>query len=82
MDILNVFNTLILKQIFWKASENWSIFFLIESAKIENASFPYKTAIPEANVELNRMVSTNWTYYKELSFANDYFIFLENLFQF
>ena len=41
--------------------------FLVESAKIENASFPYKTAIPEANVKTNRMVSTN------------YFIFLKNL---
>ena len=33
--------------------------FSVESAKIENASFPYKTAISEANVKTNRMVSQN-----------------------
>ena len=32
--------------------------FLVEGAKVENASFPYKTAISEANVETNRMMST------------------------
>ena len=32
--------------------------FLVESTKIENASFPYKTAISEANVETNKMVTT------------------------
>ena len=31
-------------------SKNWSTFFLVESTKIENATFPYKTAICEANV--------------------------------
>ena len=34
------------------------VLFLDESTKIENASFPYKTAISEANVKTNRMVST------------------------
>ena len=32
--------------------------FLDESTKTENASFSYKTAISEANVKTNRMVST------------------------
>ena len=32
--------------------------FLVERTKIEKASFPYKTAISEANVKTNRMVST------------------------
>ena len=32
--------------------------FLIESIKIENASFPYKTATSEANVKTNKMVTT------------------------
>ena len=49
--------------------------FLVESAKIENASFPYKTATPEANVKTNWMVSAEWTYHKEQSFASNYFIF-------
>ena len=52
--------------------------FLVESTKIENASFPYKTAISEANVKTNRMVSTKWTYQKERSFASHNFIFFEN----
>ena len=41
--------------------------------KTENVSFPYKTAIPEANVNANRMVSIKWTYHKEQSFASNYF---------
>ena len=49
--------------------------FLVESIKIENASFPYKTAISQANVKTNRMMSTEWTYHKEWSFASNYFVF-------
>ena len=48
--------------------------FLVESTKIENASFPHKTVISEANVKTNRMASTKWT--------SNYFIFLKILFQF
>ena len=29
--------------------------FLVESTRVENATFPYKTALSEANVETNRM---------------------------
>ena len=32
--------------------------FLAESTKIENARFPYKTAMSEANVKINRIEST------------------------
>ena len=56
--------------------------FSVESTKIENASFLYKTAISEANVETNRMVTTKLTYHKERSFASNYLIFLKILFQF
>ena len=49
--------------------------FLDESTKIQNASFPYKTTISEANIKINRMVSTKWTNHKERSFARNYFIF-------
>ena len=56
--------------------------FLVESTKIENASFPYKTTISETNVKANRIVSTKWTYHKERIFASNYFIFLKILFQF
>ena len=56
--------------------------FLVESIKIENASFPYKTAMSEANVKINRMESTKWTYNKEQNFVSNNFIFLKILFQF
>ena len=55
---------------------------LVETTKIENISFPFKTALSEANVETNRMVTTKWTYHKEWNFGSNYFIFFENLFQF
>ena len=85
MEILNVFNTLTLKQIFWKWKpfwKNWSTDFLVEGTKMENASIPYKTAISEANAKTNRMASTKWNYQKERSFASNYFIFSKILFQF
>ena len=84
-EISNGFNTLILKQIFWKTKT----FFkklkkrsLVENYKIENTIFPYKTTLSEANVKTNRMGSTKWTYYKKRSFAIKYFIFLKPFFQF
>ena len=70
----NVFNTLTLKQIFWKTKtifKKLEYSFLVESTKIENASFPYKTAMPEANVKTNKMVTTKWTYQKERSLADN-----------
>ena len=48
--------------------------FLVESTKIENAIFPYKTALSEANVKTNGMRSIKWTFYKERSFSRNYFI--------
>ena len=85
VEVLNVFNTLALKQIFWKTKtffKKLEYRFLVRSTKIENAPFPYKTAISEANVETNKMVSTKWTYHKEQSFASNYFFFFffENFF--
>ena len=53
--------------------------FLVETTKIEN-TFPFRTGLSEANVKTNRMATTKWTYPKEWSFANNYFIFLGNLF--
>ena len=61
VEILNVFYTLTLKQIFCKTKiffKKLESCFLVESTKIENVSFSYKTAISEANVKTNRMVST------------------------
>ena len=55
--------------------------FLVETTKIENTSFPFKTTLSESNVKTNRKDTTNWTYYKKWTFASNYFIFLENFFQ-
>ena len=85
MEILNDFNTLTLKHVFWKTKtffKKLAYRFLVESNKIENAAFSNKTAISEANVKTNKMVSTKWTFHNERSFASNYFIFLEVLFHF
>ena len=79
MEILNAFNTLTLKQIFWKTEtflEKREYRFLVESTKIENALFLYKTTISGVNVKTDRIVSTKRTYHKEWSFTSNYFIFL------
>ena len=76
-EILSVFNTLTLKQIFWKTKTFFKTLEYPESTKNENATFPYQTV-----AKTNRMVSTKWTYHKERSFASNYFIFLKILLQF
>ena len=48
--------------------------FVVESTKIDNITFPYKTALSEANVKTNRknsMGSIKWTYHKEQSFPSN-----------
>ena len=85
MDILNVFNTLTLIQIFWKTKtffKKLGYRFLVEATKIEYTSFPFKTAMSEANVKTNRMATTKLTYHKAWSFPSNCFIFMENLFLF
>ena len=47
----------VLKSTDVQSTEKLEYLFLVESTKIENASFPYKTAISEANVKTNRMMS-------------------------
>ena len=81
--VSNVFNTLTLKQIFWKTKtifQKLEYSFLVESTKIENTSFPYKTAISEANVKANRMVTAKWTYHIKRSLASNYFFFWKSCF--
>ena len=70
VDTLKVFNALILKQIFWKTKtffKKLEYCFLVESTKIENASFQNKTAISEA---IAKTMSTKWTYHKEHFVSN------------
>ena len=59
-----------------------STVFIDERTKIENASFPNKTAISKASVKTNRTVTAKWPYNKEPSLASHYFIFLKKFFQF
>ena len=85
MKVLNVFKALALIQIFWKTKTFFNKLeynFLVETSKIENASFSFKTTLSEANVKTNRIATTKRTYHKEWSFASNFFMFLENLFQF
>ena len=85
MKILNVLNSL-----FWNRFsgerktflKKLEYLFLVESTKIENSSFAYETAISEANVKINKMVTTKSTYRKERSFASNYFVFFENFVSF
>ena len=50
--------------------------FAVESTKVENVIFPYKTVISEANVKTNRMRSTKWTHNKERSLTvTNFFLF-------
>ena len=73
-------NTLTLIQTFWKAKtlfKKLEYLFLVETTKIEYTSLPFKTALSEANVKINKMGTTDCTYHKEWSFASNY-IFLEN----
>ena len=83
--VSNVFNTLTMKLIFWKTKtvfKKQEQHFLVETTEVENTSFPFKTALSEANVKTNIMATTKWTYHREWCFASKYFIFSENLFQF
>ena len=78
LEILNVFTTLIFKLIFWETK----IFFkkLEYRFLVQNAIFPHKTALPEANVKTNRMGNTKCTYHERQSFASNYFIFFLKIF--
>ena len=65
-----------------KFSKKLEYRFFVESTKIDNITFPYKIALTEANVKTNRMGSTELTYHKEWSFANNHFLFSIILSQF
>ena len=70
MKLSNIFNTLTLKQIFWKTkSSKLEQLFLVETTKTENTLFPFKTALSETNVKTKRMATAKWTYHKEWSFT-------------
>ena len=63
LEILNVFNTLTLKQIFWKIktfSKKLEYRFLVQSTKIESAIFPHKTSLSEVSVKTNSIGSAQW----------------------
>ena len=90
LEIVNVFTTLALKQVFWKTKtfyEKLKYRFLAEVSVIKSAKFPYQSPLLKANVKKNRnreyrMDTGVWTYHKERSFATNCFIFLEILFEY
>ena len=55
---------------------------MVESTKIENASFHTKLPYQKPMLRQIEWLSTKWTYHKERSFASNYFIFLKILSQF
>ena len=63
-------------------SEKLEYCFFVETTKIENVSFLYKTSMSEENIKAKKMGSKQWTYYKERTFDSNSFIFLKILFQF
>ena len=89
LEILNIFNTLTLKQMFWKTKTFSKILehrFLVESTKIKIATFPYKRqwqkVLSEDNVKTNRIGSSKLTYPNERNFTSIYFTFFKILFQY
>ena len=66
-------------QIFWK-TKTWSNILLVEIAKIEWATFPYKIALSEANLKTNWMGVQNGPITE--SFSSNFLFFLKISFQF
>ena len=67
-----------LKQVFRKTNNCFKKLqyrFLVRITTTENAKFPFKIALLEANVKRKRMESIKWTNLTEQSFAKKYFIF-------
>ena len=84
LEILNVFTTLTLKLIFWKTKTFFKkpgSCFLVQSAKIEIAIFPYKTALPEANAIRQVEWEVHNRHRETTSLVGNYFIFLKIFFQ-
>ena len=62
--VSNDFKTLTLKQIFWKTKvffKELEYRFLAENTKIENTSFPFKTALSEAKKKERRQQNASTT---------------------
>ena len=85
MKVSNVFSTLTSKQISWKTKaffKKLEYGFLAETTKIENTSFPFKTALSEASVKTIVWRLQNGPITKTGVLPVTILFFLENLFQF
>ena len=81
MEILNVVSTLTLIQIFCKAKtflKKLDNCFVVESTKIENALFPYKIALSEANGKTNRMANLKMDLSERKEFYHYLLYFFKN----
>ena len=75
LEIRNIFITLLLKQFLWKTKtffENIEYGFFVEHTTIENAIFPFKTALTKATVKTNSMKNIKSTYHKEGNFVTKF----------
>ena len=64
---LHLICTFNFEKIFWKIQTLFRKLenrFLVESPKNDNATFTYKIALLEGNVDINRIRSTKWVYHK------------------
>ena len=76
VEVLNVFHTLTLKQIFWRTKtflKKLEYRCLVKVLRLKIASFSFKTAMSEDNVKRKRMGSTKCIFHKEPSFASNEF---------
>ena len=84
VEILNIFDTLTLKQLFWKTKtffNNWSIIFWLKALRLETHFFHTKLPYQKPMLRQIEWWVQNGPVTKEQSFTSNYFIFLKNLFQ-
>ena len=84
VEISNVFNTLTLKQIFWKTKTFFKKleYCFLKTLRLKTYHFHTKLPYQKPMLRQIKWVSTKWTHHKEWSFTGNYFIFLKILFQF
>ena len=74
--ILNTETNFLKNEIF---SKKLGYSFLVESTKIENVTFPNKSALSEASIKSTKLGKAKWSYPKEWSFASNPLLVFENL---
>ena len=83
VEISNAFNTLTLKQIFWKTKTFFKKleYWFLKALRLKTYHFHTKLPYQKPMLRQIKWVSTKWIHHKERSFTSNYFIFLKILFQ-